>query len=44
MPLYDVCVQVDTIEAGSAISLADCDNNSDLQKFAILEEGLIKTR
>ena len=40
MPEFDVCAQVDGLEAGSAVSLAACDG-SDAQSFAFSGEGTI---
>ena len=40
MPEFDVCAQVDGMDAGSAVSLAACDG-SDAQSFAFSGEGTI---
>lgn len=40
MPIYDVCVEVASIEAGAEIGLATCDG-SDLQSFLFADSGTI---
>ena len=40
MPEFDVCAQVEAMEAGSAVGLAACDR-SDAQSFAFSGEGTI---
>lgn len=41
MPEYDVCVQVDSIAAGSEVGLVTCDSNNELQSFAFSDDGTI---
>ena len=42
MPDYDVCAQVDSAAAGSAISLGACDDTNTLQDIVIGEDGTLR--
>lgn len=41
MPIYDVCVEVVSIEAGSEVGLATCVEDNDLQSFTFANGGVI---